>query len=140
MESFTVDIYFKTNALDGVIIRRGLAPFPGFMLSMNAGHVVARIGNQQGQTWNDTLLTLRSTDAINDNLWHHISLVRDRVQQRMFLYVDEKPSTAPISDSCAMPLISARPLTIGRWENGAEPGYCAGAVDEIRISRRAIHP
>ncbi len=51
-ESFTVRAWVKTTGAGGIILRRGLVPFPGFNLSTYFGRAVGVIGNHQGQTWN----------------------------------------------------------------------------------------
>jgi hypothetical protein len=132
--TFSVEIWFRTTNTQGMLIRRGLAPAPGFLLGMNLGHVAAQVGNRGDSHWPDTLLSLQSTLAYNDNNWHYAKFVRDRSVRKLFLYVDGAEAAQPIDDPITFPISSDRPLTIGRWENYVYPAYITGTIDEVRIS------
>jgi hypothetical protein len=140
--SFKIDVWFKTTAAHGHLIRRGLAPVPGFAISLTNGHIIGQIGNREDSRWPDTLLTVLSDAAFNDNAWHLATLYRDRSVGKLFLYVDDSLATEPVSDPITFPIINARPLTIGRWENDLFPGFFSGSIDEVRISCTEVlyHP
>jgi hypothetical protein len=139
-QSFTIDAWFRTTGTEGHILRRGLVFSPGFLLGIHFGRLSAMIGNHQGNTWSDTLLLILSNQNVNDGNWHRATFVRDRSQQKLFLYVDGLLSTAPINDNFTIPLVNDRPLTLGRWENFADPWLFRGAIDEVAIFRGARHP
>ncbi|HMK39820.1 MAG TPA: hypothetical protein VK569_10790, partial [Bacteroidota bacterium] len=48
---FSVNVWFKTTQASGIILRRGLAPDPGFMISLLDGRVVGMIGNRSDLPW-----------------------------------------------------------------------------------------
>ncbi len=137
-ESFTVSVWVKTSGPEGIIVRRGLDPIPGFQISIHYGRAIGRIGNTKGNTWSDTLLTLTSSQLINDNVWHEIRMVRDRGQGKLFLYVDGLSSTTPAVDNFTIPLTNTRPLTFGA--SLILPDYFSGPIDEVGIFRGARHP
>ena len=137
-QSFTIRAWVKTTGTEGIILRRGLVPYPGFQLSIHFGRAIGIIGNHQGSSWNDTLLMMTSVQPINDSTWHEITMVRDRSQARLFLYVDGVPAATPQSDNFTIPLTNDRPLTFGAWE--IQQNYFTGGIDEIAIFRGAHHP
>jgi len=135
---FSIDVWFKTTQTDGIIMRRGLTPEPGFMISLLNGHIVGMIGNRVDLPPPNTLLSDTSTATFNDNAWHIATMVRDRGARKLYLYVDGVAAGNPADDNFTIPLNSSRPLTIGCWENLTYASYFAGSVDEVRIS--AKHP
>jgi hypothetical protein len=140
-QSFTIEAWFKTTQQDtGEIVRRGLAPVPGFALRVLNGHVQGIIGNREDSRFPDTLLRITSTRRYNDGLWHKATLVRDRSQQKLFLYVDNASATTPLNDPIRFALWNARPLTMGCWENFVQPTFFRGMIDEVKIERGAHHP
>ncbi|MBX2991762.1 MAG: T9SS type A sorting domain-containing protein [Bacteroidetes bacterium] len=140
-QSFTVEAWFKTTQQDtGEIIRRGLAPLPGFALRILNGKVQGIIGNRDDTPFPDTLLRITSTESFNDNQWHKATLIRDRSLGRLFLYVDGLHAATPLNDPVTFPLTNARPLTMGSWENFVQPTFFRGVIDEVRIMKGALHP
>jgi hypothetical protein len=139
-ESFTIQLWFKTEAWEGVIIRRGLAPLPGFMISIHRGRVVGMIGNSERSLPPDTLLFVTSDEPLNDGRWHFASLVRNRARETLSLYIDGSLAADPVSDQFPVPLTNNRPLTMGRWENDRVPGFFRGTIAEVRIVRGVIEP
>jgi hypothetical protein len=137
-QSFTVRAWFKTWGTEGIMVRRGLVPYPGIELAIHLGYAVGIIGNYKGTTWSDTLLTLTSTQLVNDGAWHELTMVRDRTAGKLFLYLDGLPATTPQDDNFTIPLISNRPLTFGAWE--IQRDFFTGAIDEVAIFRGARHP
>ncbi len=137
--SFSVDLWFRSTQTGGVILRRGLAPDPGFMISLfQNGRVVGMIGNRSDSYYPDELLSDTSVVSYNDSAWHEVRMVRDRTAKRLFLYVDGVLAGNPAVDNFTIPLNSTDPLTIGRWESTVYPAWFTGSVDEIKISSPKI--
>ncbi len=137
-QSFTIDLWFRTTSTnDGWMIRRGLAPVPGFSIGLSGRRVLAEIGNRQNGIPPDTLMMLFSNGIYNDGQWHRVTFVRDRTVRRMFLYVDGRLDATPMVDNFPIALVNDRPLTIGRWET--TPEYFSGSIDEVAIYRSARH-
>ncbi len=141
-QSFTVQAWFKTTQPDtGEIIRRGLAPVPGFALRILDGHVQGVIGNREFSLPPDTLLRITSTQAnFNDGQWHVATLVRDRQPAKLFLYVDGRQVASPLNDNFPYAISNDRPLTMGAWENFVRPTFYRGLIDEVSIFKGARHP
>jgi hypothetical protein len=140
-QSFTVEAWFKTTSAAAMqLLRKGLAPEPGYGLFVSGGYVAAVIGNREDGTAPDTLLILQSTKHFIDGTWHHVSLIRDRASRQVYLYVDHRLVTPPLDDTFPYPIASDRPLTIGRWEYPSLPYFFQGDIDRIAITRGAIHP
>jgi hypothetical protein len=133
-------MWFQTAGDGGHLIRRGLTPAPGFLIGVWYGHIKAIIGDFNSGGGQDTLIEITSDKLYNDNTWHHVTFVRDRSVHKLFLYIDDEPSTLPVEDNFSLPLISDRPLTMGRWENPYYPGYFTGSLDEVKITKAAVHP
>ena len=135
--SFRIDLWFKAPEQQygqGQILRRGLAPNPGYMIFMDHGQIVGQIGNRADSRWPDTLITVRSDSNFGDGQWHFVTMVRDRSVRKLFLYIDGKLATQPSEDPFTIPVNTYEPLTIGRWMSTAYPYFFNGAVDEVRLS------
>jgi hypothetical protein len=140
-QSFTVEAWFKSTSPAAMqLLRKGLAPDPGYGLFVSGGYVAAVIGNREDGATPDTLLILKSTGQYIDGAWHRVTLVRDRATRLVCLYVDDMLVTPPMDDPFPYPIASDRPLTIGRWEFPSLPYYFQGAVDRVAITRGALHP
>jgi hypothetical protein len=120
-QSFRIDFSFKTTASDGVILRKGLAPLPGYMVSLAGGHLLAMIGSREDSQSPDTLLSIVNTVRVDDDVSHRGSLIRDRISHKLLLMVDGAEAALPVNDNVAIDLINDRPLTIGRWEDPSNP-------------------
>ena len=140
--SFTVDCMFRTTSPGyQIMLRKGLAPIPGFALEMMNGHVRGLIGNREDGIPPDTVLDIRSDQKYNDGLWHRATLVRDRGREKLFLYVDGRLACRPMEDLFDRPLVNAVDLNIGRWEFDYDhAAYFAGILDNVGLYRGARHP
>jgi hypothetical protein len=134
-QSFRIDFSFKTTATEGVILRKGLAPTPGYQVSLAGGHLVGMIGDRADGAYPDTLLSIVSTQRVDDNVWHRGSFIRDRASHKLLLFIDGSDAATPVEDNVNFALTNDRPLTIGRWENYDLPWFFKGQLDEIRIVR-----
>jgi predicted GH43/DUF377 family glycosyl hydrolase len=133
--SFRIDVWCKTAVKqNGIMLRRGLAPEPGFMISYQEGHLVGMIGDREDSSWPDTLIYVKSDSTYFEDIWHQVTMVRDRSVRKLFLYVDGILAARPADDIFTIPLNDNRPLTIGRWESSVYPYFFIGAIDEVRIS------
>ena len=134
--SFRIDLWMKTASPEGaIILRRGLAPDPGYMISVAAGgKIVGMIGDRADSHWPDTLESVWSDSSFSDNKWHHVTFIRDRSVHKLYLYIDSLLAAKPSDDNFTIPLNSSDPLTIGRWESPVYPTYFAGSVDEVRLT------
>ncbi|MER3523963.1 MAG: hypothetical protein C4326_07820 [Ignavibacteria bacterium] len=65
-QSFTVDVWFRTSDNLGWLIRKGLAPTPGYAIAIKDGYVQAEIGNREDSRYPDTLVRIRSQQRFND--------------------------------------------------------------------------
>lgn len=139
--SFTIEAWFRSLGT-GVqeIVRRGLAPAPGYLLRLFNGHVQGQIGSREDGFPPDTLLPVTSTGLYNDGKWHHAIFIRDRSAFKLFLYVDGVQAAAPVSDEFSIPLTNYNALEIGRWGALGGVEYFHGTIDEVQITRLAIHP
>jgi hypothetical protein len=131
--SFSIDIWFRTTASQGVILRKGLVPYPGYQVSLYYGHIVGIIGNNEGSTWSDTLLMIVSNGTYNDNAWHHATFTRNRPARQLLLSIDGLSDAPPMADFFAESLDNDQPLTLGAWEYGPSL-FFMGDLDEIRLS------
>ena len=132
---FRVDVWFRALVGNGQILRRGLAPDPGFMIFLQpTGNIAVQIGNRGDSSYPDTLLTLISTSTYLDGAWHLVTLIRDRTVRKLELFVDSVSAATPIDDNFSIPLNSSDPLTMGRWESDVYPYFFSGQIDEVRIS------
>jgi hypothetical protein len=135
-ESFTVEASFKTTyAATQSIVRRGLAPTPGYLIQMIDGKVVGNVGS-----FDTNIHVFGSSQTYNDGLWHHAVMVTDRDRGKIFLYVDGVLVITPVEDAQPFAVHNDRCLTIGRWENYDWVYFFHGAIDNVAIIKGAHHP
>ncbi len=79
---------------------------------------------------------VRSVQAIPTNLWCHIALVYEREAQQWRWYHDGEADGEGIKDLGIQNTV--RPLVIGREEGRTDGNFFFGAIDEVRIYRRAL--
>lgn len=140
-QSFTIEAWFKSTAADTeVILRKGLAPNPGYHLRLIDGFVQGEVGDFFGGPPPHTVLRITSDRLFSDGSWHKAVLVRDRSVHQLFLYVDGAAATSPVTDNFPIPLASTSALNIGRYDALGGVDYFSGVLDEIRIWRGAHHP
>jgi hypothetical protein len=114
------------NLLAKYAVGAGTTPFYGmFHNANNKVHAYIRdAGGTAVQPW--------SQDVINDDQWHHLALVRDTAEEKIYLYVDGNmdfeaaDTTGDLSNDV--------PLAIGRHTGE----FLVGAVDEVMVFRRAL--
>jgi len=76
---------------------------------------------------------VHTTNAINDNLWHHIVFMLEGTYMKV--YVDGAYQN---QEYCGItPTASGEPLRIG-WSNIPGYGYFSGQLDEIKLYNRAL--
>jgi hypothetical protein len=132
-QGFTVEAWFRTtSSATQTIVRKGLAPLPGYLIQMIGGKVVGNIGS-----YNDDIIAVKSDGRYDDGQWHLAAMVVDRKLKNISLYVDGTLAAAPVADPSPFGVANTRPLTIGRWENDSWPYYFVGDIDEVRISSLA---
>jgi hypothetical protein len=134
-QSFRIDLSFKTDTSSGIILRKGLAPLPGYMIAVRDGLLQGTIGNRVDSSYPDTLLSITSLQRVDDNTWHRASFIRDRQLHKLFLLIDGTEAAPPVDDNVGFALSNSQPVTIGRWGNIQFPDYFRGQLDEIRIVR-----
>jgi hypothetical protein len=79
--------------------------------------------------------TVKSAAPINDNVWHHVVMIRDATSRRLQIFVDGKPSKAADGQE-AGPKTSMF-AAIGRISNSSKP-YFKGQLDDVRIWNRVL--
>ena len=84
--------------------------------------------------------------TVDDNQWHHVAMVADRVGQRMIIYVDGiERASSPMPAGFGPLTKSPMPLRAGHWafgENNAAggPEEFPGVLDDVRLSNTAHSP
>ncbi len=76
----------------------------------------------------------KSSAAINDNTWHHITMTRDSTSGQVIMYVDGVQANSATSDTGTK---STAFSSIGRIENSANP-YFNGFIDDVRMYSRVL--
>ncbi|MFQ6028300.1 MAG: phytase, partial [Dehalococcoidia bacterium] len=131
--SFTVAVWVKYSASnDGDILRKGSTNTASdwYKLEIRDGE---RIGFEVNSS--EHVDTIISTDAYNDNLWHHVVGVRDVDAGRIKLFVDgvlvASGSNPPGTTS------NAANLSIGSKDT-LDDDFLNGVLDEVRLYNYAF--
>ena len=114
------------NFLAKYAIGAGTTPFYGMFHNSN-NNVHAYIRDAGG-----TLVDPWSQNAINDDEWHHLALVRDTVAGNVYLYVDGNLDFE--AEDTTGDLTNDVPLAIGRHTGE----FLVGVVDEVMVLRQAL--
>jgi hypothetical protein len=133
--SFRIDFSFKTDALNGTILRKGVAPLPGYLVEIAEGHLQGSIGNRNDLPAPNKILTITSAERVDDNLWHRASFIRDQEAHKLILVIDGAQAATPVADDIAFDLSNTDQLSIGRGNDSQNPTFFRGQLDEIRMIR-----
>jgi len=79
-----------------------------------------------------------SSSNVNDNFWHHASIVWDGTNTAI-LYLDGVNVSSGVSNS-PTPDSKHRPFTIGATSYLSESGFFNGSIDDVRIYNHALSP
>jgi len=160
-QSFTVSFWVNTTATDARLIGTGMDNWEvGYYIGLDAsGQIVAGAG---GDSDSGSML-IRTTAAINDGTWHHVTVVfaGGGTSDLARIYVDGQPqalakadtntggtltdvgaelnSALDVSALTAMDASSSEPFTIGAYTDGTTPSaYFTGLLDDVRIYHTAL--
>lgn len=78
---------------------------------------------------------VKSAAPVNDNMWHHVVMTRDKVSGRIEIYVDGKLARA--DDGMQTGDKSTAFSALGRITDSAKP-YFKGQLDDVRIWNRVL--
>jgi len=79
--------------------------------------------------------TAKSATPVNDNMWHHIVMTRDKATRRIEIFVDGK--LAKFEDGMQMGDKSTAFAALGRITDSSKP-YFKGQLDDVRIWNRVL--
>ncbi len=129
-DDFTIELTMRTSDSTGVILGTR-ASVRGWSLQLTSG--LLQFGLDDGQR----KVSITSSAAVNDGLWHHVAAVRDTMTHRLRLYVDGAPA-ASVVDTTTLTLRSNEPVTLGAYNDGSS--QLALDVDTLRVTRSALRP
>jgi hypothetical protein len=146
--SFTAECWFKTGPVTrsySLVAKEdsfgGQNFTPEFSLRLVPGGTLRGYAyDQQFRQWKAEMDPL--VYRVDDNQWHHIALVADRVAQRMSIYVDgvERAFGAMPAGFSALTK-SGQPVRAGHWAvfEGGNVGNeeFPGVIDDVRLSNTA---
>jgi uncharacterized repeat protein (TIGR03806 family) len=91
----------------------------------------ALVGNKFGLGIGNPDMTIVSTAAINDGLWHHVAATRRAADGQIKIFVDGVLQTTAIGPTA--PRTAAPSLRIGSIQTGSAGGFLAGTFDDVRL-------
>ncbi|MFW9813894.1 MAG: DUF2341 domain-containing protein [Candidatus Thorarchaeota archaeon] len=137
---FSLSLWFKYDGVDmGVLAGKGAVLMANrYRLSIESGPgmLMAEIDD------NTVAKTIFSTSTYGDNLWHHVSMVRDGNNLRLYIDGVEDPNS-PIDITGYGSLDESESFYINafRSEVGGTIGYWSTAnTDEVRVAKLALSP
>src|SRR3989344_650953 len=135
---FSLSAWFKTSDIANTIAGKGGTYALGKRYFVGVSSDCG--GKIKGEIDDDSVKKfVCSSAALNDNTWHHVTLVREGTSLR--LYEDGQQNTAPTDITGYGSLTSSRPFTIGSLFNessGAQSDFLTGSVDDVRVYNRAL--
>lgn len=141
--NFTVSAFVQTTTLNqrNIIEKRATATIgnPGFaiVISPNGGFLASI---QDGVNKVTSVSPDLSMKKVNDGNWHHLAVVVNRMNKRLYRYIDgvEVSYTMDIS-SITGSINTTQPLEFGRFFGYPyNPVYFNGTLDEIKIWNRTL--
>lgn len=148
--SFSVALWFRSTATTWarLVTKGNWGDTSGYFVQYNRGGVTFGVGSN-GVAANSTIANTPLT--FGDGRWHHVGAVVDRAARTLVVYVDglaqpltvspgfcgKAVGTAVSFDGCPYPAASSNdPFTMGSYGGVAE--FFAGAIDDVRLYRRAL--
>lgn len=140
--NFTISAFVQTTTIGqrNMIEKRlvGTIGNPGFaiVISPNGGFLASIQDDVNKVTSMSPDLSMKK---INDGMWHHIAIVVDRINNRLYRYIDgiEVSYTMDIS-SVTGSINTTQPLEFGRYYGKGISTYFNGTLDEIKIWNRTL--
>jgi hypothetical protein len=131
--SFSVTSWVKTASKDTDYILGNTGNYNGYRVWLYRGFISILIGNESGGTVKYNC----GNKAINDDLWHHVAVVFDRVSKKVKCYTDGvKSEYGLLGDYPTMqqivPQIGRVP---GQW---ADLSFFNGSLDELMMFNRSL--
>ncbi len=138
--SFTVEVIFKaynTGQEDYIFHTNGWDPAAYtaiYIIIKPSGILECCVQTREGP--HD--VEVRTPNIVNDSNWHHVALVYDNVNVKLYLDcsstpVDQTPQTGAIHEQ-------NNGTFIGRYGWWQDPELFSGVIDELRISSTALSP
>ncbi|EEF57830.1 LamG-like jellyroll fold domain-containing protein [Pedosphaera parvula] len=136
IDDFTISLWLKTTDTGGTgqwWAGKGLVD--GEVSGGSADFGTTLVGNQfalgVGGSNGNPDVTILSSTAVNDGVWHHLLATRNSTTGQMAVYVDgglESTGTGSVG-----PRVGPPALRIGGIQTGTATGFLAGTVDDVRI-------
>ncbi|MFX0108872.1 MAG: DUF2341 domain-containing protein, partial [Candidatus Hodarchaeota archaeon] len=137
---FSLSLWFNYDGVDmGVLAGKGaVLTARRYRISIESGPgmLMAEIDD------NTAAKTVFSTSTYGDNLWHHVSMVRDGNNLRLFIDGVEDPnSPTDITGYGSLDELESFYINAFRSEVGGTLGYWSTAnIDEVRVAKIALSP
>ncbi len=137
-DDFTAEMFFKIDDLGEKSDSSGDSAYlfcaPTWKLRIMRGE-----GKLSGYYPNGTQFT--SGPSVVDGLWHHVALVYDKTTEKMRVYLDGTMLWEGSVGSLATENATFLTAIAGNmWDTGDKYQIARGAIDEVRITRRALKP
>jgi len=132
--AFSISVWIKNNQ-PGIwkrIITKRKAANDGnwYSLALHDGYSIFEI---------NASTNFKSTEQINDNIWHFITIIRDVEQNQFLMYIDGTYNTSMSDEGLNLNSGDRTSIEIGRWAYEKYNGTIySGSIDNIRIHSRAL--
>ena len=129
-EDFSIDLWLwvdpASSGTRSIVVKRD-APDDGLIVALDdVGRVVVTFASPQHS------LRLRAASLLTPETWHHVALVREGTQTR--LYVDGELDAETVSETI-FEMGTRSPLLLGGEQAGSS---LAGRLDEVSLHRRVL--
>ncbi len=134
---FTAEIFFKIDDLGEESESSGDCAYlfcaPTWKLRVMRGD-----GKLSGYFPNNTRFAVGS--SVVDGTWHHVALVYGKNAGRMRVYIDGTSEWEGTVGSLATAATYQTTIAGNMWDTSGKYQIARGAIDEVRITRRALKP
>jgi hypothetical protein len=139
-DSFSISAWIRTNMDSPIVYKRrcggiGGVYYEGYSFILLYKKQVFGIEDTSGRN-----AGIFGNTVVADDRWHHVVVVRDIGEDKLYLYADGSSDAAPVHDATTGTLATSRSFHIGRRDSTVSPGYlyCEGKIDDVRIYDRAL--
>jgi hypothetical protein len=139
--SFTVALWIKTaQATFGNILEKESADNSGWFIKMNGNGIgTVFVGTSSPTDAQVSSVSCYGGNKLNDDKWHHIALVRDSSNSKVFLYVDGVLSSTSNGFFKLHNIYSTGTLALGtKFVSGNTENF-EGAIDDIFMYTKALN-
>ncbi|KKU90523.1 MAG: hypothetical protein UY22_C0054G0004, partial [Candidatus Amesbacteria bacterium GW2011_GWC1_48_10] len=139
-EDLTASLWFKSDSASNpgaveYLLNKANATTAGYAVYANTSGQIC-FGIDDDTTWNPDIASCTTADYY-DAAWHHVTAIRDTIQDKTYIYIDAVSKDSD-SDTTTATLANSLSLYLGDRDGTDNGDEFNGDLDEVKIFRSAL--